>query len=140
MIPVDRHDHDGAALVQYGDKEGAIGYLVGQENQGLNIMFEMMNHARFAVGLQGLAIAERSYQQAKQYSFERVQGVPLGGKQGDAIIHHPDVLRLNALMKSEIEAMRALAIYGAYSMDMIKSNESDYWINKTSLLIPIIKG
>ena len=128
------------AVLQYGDKEGAIGYLVGQENQGLNIMFEMMNHARFAVGLQGLAIAERSYQQAKQYSFERVQGVPLGGKQGDAIIHHPDVLRLNALMKSEIEAMRALAIYGAYSMDMIKSDESDYWINKTSLLIPIIKG
>ena len=128
------------AVLQYGDNEGAIGYLVGQENQGLNIMFEMMNHARFAVGLQGLAIAERSYQQAKQYSFERVQGVPLGGKQGDAIIHHPDVLRLNALMKSEIEAMRALAIYGAYSMDMIKSDESDYWINKTSLLIPIIKG
>jgi len=128
------------AVLQYGDKEGAIGYLVGQENQGLNIMFEMMNHARFAVGLQGLAIAERSYQQAKQYSFERVQGVPLGGQQGDPIIHHPDVLRLNALMKSEIEAMRALALYGAYSMDMMKSSDHNYWTNKTSLLIPIIKG
>ena len=128
------------AVLQYGDKDGAIGYLVGQENQGLNIMFEMMNHARFAVGLQGLAIAERSYQQAKQYSFERVQGVPLGGQQGDPIIHHPDVLRLNALMKSEIEAMRALALYGAYSMDMIKSDDHNYWTNKTSLLIPIIKG
>ena len=128
------------AVLQFGEKDGAIGYLVGEENQGLNIMFEMMNHARFSVGVQGLAVSERAYQQSKMYAFDRVQGVPIDGQKGDPIIHHPDVLRLSSTMKSEIEAMRALAIYGAFALDMTKSDESEYWETKSSLMIPIIKG
>ena len=128
------------AVLQFGEKDGAIGYLVGEENQGLNIMFEMMNHARFSVGVQGLAISERAYQQSKIYAKERVQGIPIDGQKGDPIIHHPDVLRLTSTMKSEIEAMRALAIYGGFALDMTKSNKSEYWNTKSSLMIPIIKG
>ena len=126
------------AVLQFGESEGAVGYLVGEENNGLNIMFEMMNHARFSVGLQGLAISERAYQQSKQYSFERIQGVPIEGNKGDPIIHHPDVLRLITTMKSEIDAMRALSIYGAFALDMSKKDIS--WEKKASLLIPVIKG
>ena len=74
------------------------------------------------------------------YAFDRVQGVPIDGQKGDPIIHHPDVLRLSSTMKSEIEAMRALAIYGAFALDMTKSDESEYWETKSSLMIPIIKG
>ena len=128
------------AVLQFGEKEGAIGYLVGEENQGLNIMFEMMNHARFSVGVQGLAVSERAYQQSKIYALDRVQGIPIDGKKGDPIIDHPDVLRLASTMKSEIEAMRALAIYGGFALDMTKSSNSEYWSTKSSLMIPIIKG
>ena len=128
------------AVLQFGDNEGAIGYLVGEENQGLNIMFEMMNHARFSVGVQGLAVSERAYQQSKMYAFDRVQGIPIDGKKGDPIIDHPDVLRLASTMKAEVEAMRALAIYGGFALDMTKSSQSDYWELKSSLMIPIIKG
>ena len=128
------------AVLQFGENGGAIGYLVGEENQGLNIMFEMMNHARFSVGVQGLAVSERAYQQSKMYAFDRVQGIPIDGKKGDPIIDHPDVLRLASTMKSEVEAMRALAIYGGFALDMTKSSESEYWDTKSSLMIPIIKG
>ena len=128
------------AVLQFGDNEGAIGYLVGEENQGLNIMFEMMNHARFSVGVQGLAVSERAYQQSKMYAFDRVQGIPIDGKKGDPIIDHPDVLRLASTMKAEVEAMRALAIYGGFALDMTKSSQNDYWELKSSLMIPIIKG
>jgi len=128
------------AVLQFGDNEGAVGYLVGEENQGLNIMFEMMNHARFSVGVQGLAVSERAFQQSKMYAFDRVQGIPIDGKKGDPIIDHPDVLRLASTMKAEVEAMRALAIYGGFALDMTKSSQSDYWELKSSLMIPIIKG
>ena len=128
------------AVLQFGEKDGAIGYLVGEENQGLNIMFEMMNHARFSVGVQGLAVSERAYQQAKMYALDRVQGIPIDGKKGDPIVGHPDVLRLASTMKAEIEAMRALAIYGGFALDMTKSTNSEYWNVKSSLMIPIIKG
>ena len=128
------------AVLQFGDNGGAIGYLVGEENQGLNIMFEMMNHARFSVGVQGLAVSERAYQQSKMYAFDRVQGVPIDGKKGDPIIDHPDVLRLASTMKSEVEAMRALAIYGGFALDMTKSSQNEYWETKSSLMIPVIKG
>ena len=128
------------AVLQFGDNGGALGYLVGEENQGLNIMFEMMNHARFSVGVQGLAVSERAFQQSKMYAFDRVQGIPIDGKKGDPIIDHPDVLRLASTMKAEVEAMRALAIYGGFALDMTKSSQSDYWKSKSSLMIPIIKG
>jgi alkylation response protein AidB-like acyl-CoA dehydrogenase len=113
------------AVLQFGEKNGAVGYLVGEENQGLQIMFEMMNHARFAVGVQGLSISERAFQQAVQYANDRVQGIPIEKSKGDPIIHHPDVLRMLAVMKSEIEAMRALSIYGGFSMDMASLTEED---------------
>ena len=121
------------AVLQYGDNGGAVGYLVGAEHQGLNIMFAMMNHARFAVGLQGLAISERATQQAAAYAMERRQGTPLDGKEGEAIIGHPDVLRLVAGMRADVMAMRGLAGLGAVAMD--RGDEV-----RLGLLVPIIKG
>jgi hypothetical protein len=106
-------------------------------------MFGMMNHARIAVGLQGLAISERAYQQARTYARDRVQGVPLDGKKGDAIVHHPDILRLLGGMKSEIEAMRALMMVGAAAMDKARyadAAEKTELDARVGLLIPVIKG
>ena len=131
------------AVMQFGETDGAIGYLVGQENQGIDIMFGMMNHARLAVGLQGLAISERAYQQARTYARDRVQGVPLDRKKGDAIVHHPDVLRLLGTMKAEIEAMRALMMIGAAAMDKARhasDAEKPDLEARVGLLIPVIKG
>ena len=131
------------AVMQFGETDGAIGYLVGQENQGIDIMFGMMNHARLAVGLQGLAISERAYQQARTYARDRVQGVPLDRKKGDAIVHHPDVLRLLGTMKAEIEAMRALMMIGAAAMDKARhaSDAEKHDLEaRVGLLIPVIKG
>ena len=131
------------AVMQFGETDGAIGYLVGQENQGIDIMFGMMNHARLAVGLQGLAISERAYQQARTYARDRVQGVPLDRKKGDAIVHHPDVLRLLGTMKAEIEAMRALMMIGAAAIDKARhasDAEKPDLEARVGLLIPVIKG
>src|SRR5258705_6716929 len=90
--------------------ENAEGYLVGEENHGLEYMFIMMNLARFAVGMEGLAISERAYQQALAYAKERVQSRDVaGGGKAVTIIHHPDVRRMLLSMKSQTEAMRALA-------------------------------
>jgi alkylation response protein AidB-like acyl-CoA dehydrogenase len=131
------------AVMQFGETTGAVGYLVGAENEGIDIMFGMMNHARIAVGLQGLAISERAYQQARTYARDRVQGVPLDGKKGDAIVHHPDILRLLGGMKSEIEAMRALMMVGAAAMDKARyadAAEKTELDARVGLLIPVIKG
>ncbi|MCE2516712.1 MAG: acyl-CoA dehydrogenase [Alphaproteobacteria bacterium] len=131
------------AVLSYGDNEGAVGYLVGEENRGLEIMFGMMNHARFSVGLQGLAVSERALQQAIGYAMDRKQGTPLGGQSGDAIINHPDVLRIITTMKAEIEAMRALAAVGGAAMDLAHGGaEADraFWDERAALLVPIIKG
>ena len=131
------------AVLQYGEKGGAVGYLVGEENKGLEIMFGMMNHARFAVGLQGLSIAERAYQQAVDYAANRVQGAPLDRAEGTPIVEHPDVLRLLSVMRAEIEAMRALILVGGAAMD--NAHHADeakkaFHEQRSSLLIPIIKG
>ena len=131
------------AVLQYGDNNGAVGYLVGEENKGLEIMFGMMNHARFNVGLQGLAIAERAYQHAVSYAQTRVQGTPLATQTGTAINQHPDVLRLLSVMRSEIDAMRALIFTGANAMDRADnsvSDEREIEQNRASVLIPVIKG
>ena len=128
------------AVLQYGDNGGAIGYLVGKEHQGLEIMFAMMNHARFTVGMQGLAISERAYQQAVSYAVDRRQGTPLGGEEGDTIIGHPDVLRLLASMRADIMAMRGLVGIGAAAMDMAAHDDSPEIQNRLGLLVPIIKG
>ncbi len=128
------------AVLQYGDHGGAVGYLVGKEHQGLEIMFAMMNHARFTVGMQGLAISERAYQQAVSYAMDRRQGTPIGGEDGDAIISHPDVLRLLASMRADIMAMRGLVGIGAAAMDMAAHDNSPEIQNRLGLLVPIIKG
>lgn len=128
------------AVLQYGDNGGAVGYLVGELNKGLEIMFAMMNHARFMVGLQGLAISERAYQQAVSYAMDRKQGTPLGGTEGDAIIGHPDVLRLMASMRSDIMAMRSLLGIGAAAMDLATHDGGQAHQDRLGLLVPIIKG
>ena len=90
------------AVLQFGDEGGAVGYLVGQENRGLEYMFIMMNAARYAVGVQGIAIAERAYQQAVQYAKDRVQSRPVDGSMNASapIIHHPDVKRMLMTMRA----------------------------------------
>ena len=127
------------AVLQYGDNGGAIGYLVGEENQGLAIMFGMMNHARFNVGVQGLALTERALQQALIYADTRVQGTPLARGAKSPIIHHPDVARLIGQMKAESEAMRALMVYGAALLDEAKTDASAVK-QRADFMIPIIKG
>ena len=127
------------AVLQYGDNGGAIGYLVGEENQGLAIMFGMMNHARFNVGVQGLALTERALQQALIYADTRVQGTPLARDAKSPIIHHPDVARLIGQMKAESEAMRALMVYGAALLDEAETDTAAVK-QRADFMIPIIKG
>jgi len=133
-------------VMSFGDQGGAIGYLVGQENKGLAHMFTMMNEARQKVGIQGLAIAERAYQQAREYAKERVQGRLASSKSGGAvaIIHHPDVQRMLLTMKSQIEAMRAFAYVMAADMDRAHrdpgTGERARRQARVDLLIPVLKA
>jgi alkylation response protein AidB-like acyl-CoA dehydrogenase len=133
------------AVLVYGEKEGAIGYLVGEENRGLEYMFIMMNAARFAVGLEGLAIADRAYQQALGYAKERIQSRDLGGgPQSVPIVRHPDVRRMLMGMKANIEAMRALGCTVAASMDIAHRHPDKSERLKhqafADLMIPVVKG
>jgi hypothetical protein len=130
----------------YGDNEGAIGWLVGEENRGMECMFTMMNSARLQVGLQGLAIAERAYQQARDYARTRVQGKPVTATgPGDfPIVHHPDVRRMLLSMRARIEAMRALVYYVAATIDRAQ-HEPDAAARarfqaRADLLIPVVKA
>ncbi|MCX7621121.1 MAG: acyl-CoA dehydrogenase [Acidimicrobiales bacterium] len=106
-------------VMSYGDNGGAVGYLIGEENQGMRYMFTMMNNARLSVGLEGLAIAERAYQDALEYAQERKQGRAIGAPPGEQspIIEHPDVRRMLMTMKAYIEAMRAIIYMQAESID-----------------------
>jgi alkylation response protein AidB-like acyl-CoA dehydrogenase len=131
------------AIMQYGENGGAVGYLIGEENQGLAVMFSMMNHARFNVGLQGLSIAERGYQQAVDYANTRIQGIPIERSSGTPISHHPDVLRLLSVMRAEIEAMRGLILVGGAALDEAQYGDEAVrpkFDERASLLIPLIKG
>lgn len=131
------------AVMSFGDKGGAIGYLVGQLNRGLEYMFTMMNHARLNVGLEGLAISERAYQAARNYARDRVQGRPYGQPAGAAIVHHPDVRRMLLDMKSRIDAMRAIAYYTAGQMDRAhQADGADTRIAQATvdLLTPVVKA
>ena len=133
------------AVLVYGEKDGAIGYLVGEENRGLEYMFIMMNAARFAVGLEGLAIADRAYQQALGYAKERVQSRDLGGGAASVtIVKHPDVRRMLMSMKANIEAMRALAVTVAASMDIARRHPDAAERQKhhafADFMIPVVKG
>ncbi|MFN2461422.1 MAG: acyl-CoA dehydrogenase, partial [Candidatus Velthaea sp.] len=132
--------------LNYGEKGGAVGYLVGEPNRGLEYMFVMMNAARFSVGVQGLAIADRAYQSALQYAQERVQSREVGGRSKEAapIIKHPDVRRMLMSMKSQIEAMRALAYVSAAALDFALKHPDDAVRKQNKafieLMIPVLKG
>jgi acyl-CoA dehydrogenase len=133
------------AVLQFGDHGGAIGYLVGEENRGLEYMFVMMNAARFAVGVQGVALAERAYQKAVQYAKDRVQSRDLAGSSGPvAIIHQPDVKRMLMTMRAYTEASRALAYYAAaaYDAQHAAPDEAARKFNQAvyEYLVPIVKG
>ena len=125
------------------DYDGAEGHLVGERNQGLACMFTMMNHARIGVGVQGLAIAERAYQQAVAYARERVQGSLPGERAPVTIIHHPDVRRMLMEMKAQIEAMRAVAYVGASHLDRAAQSDGDahaWHQTRVDLMTPVIKA
>jgi len=134
------------AVLQYGDNGGAIGYLVGQENRGLEYMFIMMNAARYAVGVQGIAVAERAYQKAVDYARDRVQSRPVDGSMNTAapIIHHPDVKRMLMTMRASTESCRAMALVAAAAYDAAhahpdpevrKQNQAFY-----EFMVPLVKG
>ena len=128
-----------------GAGPGAVGYLVGEENRGLEYMFIMMNAARFAVGLQGIAVAERATQQAVAYARERVQSRDVGGSAGPvAIIHHPDVKRMLLTMQATTQAARALAYVAAATSDMAHHAEDEgvraQQKARYEYLVPIVKG
>ena len=133
------------AVLQYGDKGGAVGYLVGQENRGLEYMFIMMNAARFAVGMQGISVAERAYQKAVSYARDRVQSRDLAGSAGPvAIIHHPDVKRMLMSMRAQTEAARALSYVTAAAFDAAHhhADEATRKVNHAfyEFMVPIVKG
>ena len=134
------------AVLQYGDNGGAIGYIVGEENRGLEYMFIMMNSARYAVGMQGIAIAERAYQKAVAFSKDRVQSRPVDGsiKASAPIIHHPDVKRMLMTMRAYTEGCRAMASVAAAAYDAAhhhpdaevrKQNQAFY-----EFMVPLVKG
>ncbi len=134
------------AVLSYGDKGGAVGYLVGQPGRGLEYMFSMMNNARQSVGLQGLAIAERAYQQARDYAKIRIQSKDLRNPRGPsvAIINHPDVRRMLLTQKSLVEAARILCYETAAARDVAKAHpdatERAAAQLRIELLTPVVKA
>ena len=125
--------------MQFGDNGGAVGYLLGRENEGLKCMFTMMNNARLSVGLQGVAIAERALQAAAAYAHERKQGKPLTGGDTVAIDQHPDVARMLLSMSSQVEAARALCYEAALHLDLARAGDKDAQM-LVDLLTPVVKG
>ncbi|MBC7601731.1 MAG: acyl-CoA dehydrogenase, partial [Ramlibacter sp.] len=142
------------AVMQFGDgtaaenkgSPGAVGYIVGQENRGLEYMFIMMNAARYAVGVQGIAVAERAYQKAVGYAKDRVQSRPVDGSMNASapIIHHPDVKRMLMTMRAYTEGCRAMATVAASAYDAAhhhpdgevrKQNQAFY-----EFMVPLVKG
>jgi alkylation response protein AidB-like acyl-CoA dehydrogenase len=133
------------AVLAYGDKGGAVGYLVGEANRGLEYMFIMMNLARFSVGMEGVGISERAYQRAVAYARDRVQGRAVGeSAPAPAIIEHPDVRRMLMTMRAYTEAMRAIAYVTAAAIDNA-SHQPDAEVRKrhqafAEFMVPIVKG
>jgi alkylation response protein AidB-like acyl-CoA dehydrogenase len=134
------------AVLQYGDHGGATGFLVGQENRGLEYMFIMMNAARYAVGVQGIAIADRAYQKAVQYARDRVQSRPVDGsvKAAAPIIHHPDVRRMLMTMRAYTEGCRAMASVAAAAYDAAHHHpDADARQQNLAVyefMVPLVKG
>lgn len=118
--------------MQYGDDDGAVGYLVGEPHQGLKYMFTMMNNARLSVGLQGVAIAERALQHATYYAAERVQG-------GVTINRHPDVIRTLKTMEALTQAGRALTLQAAYNLDKARAGDKEAQAF-VDLITPVVKS
>jgi 3-(methylthio)propanoyl-CoA dehydrogenase len=134
------------AVLQYGDHGGAVAELIGQENRGLEYMFIMMNAARYGVGIQGIALAERAYQKAVAYARDRVQSRPVDGSLGAAapIIHHPDVRRMLMTMRAYTEACRATALVAAAAYDAAHAH-ADAAVRKENqafyeFMVPLVKG
>jgi alkylation response protein AidB-like acyl-CoA dehydrogenase len=133
-------------VMAYGDGGGALGELVGEENRGLEYMFTMMNNARLAVGLQGVAVAERAFQQARAYARSRVQSRELGARDATPvpIIRHPDVRRMLLLMRTGAEASRGLAYLAAVEMDLARRHPDPAaraaHQARVDLLIPVVKA
>ena len=134
------------AVLQYGDHGGAVAQLIGQENRGLETMFIMMNAARYAVGVQGIAVAERAYQKAVAYARDRLQSRPVDGSLNVAapIIHHPDVKRMLMTMRAYTEGCRAMATVAAAAYDAShrhadaatrRQNQAFY-----EFMVPLVKG
>ncbi|MEO6032925.1 MAG: acyl-CoA dehydrogenase, partial [Burkholderiaceae bacterium] len=134
------------AVLQFGDRDGAVARLIGQENRGLEYMFIMMNAARYAVGMQGIAVAERAYQKAAAFAKERIQSRPVDGSLPGSgpIIHHPDVRRMLMTMRAYTEGCRAMAIVSAAAFDAAhhdpdaearRENAAFY-----EYMVPLIKG
>ncbi len=144
------------AVLQYGDGRtavnengagpGAVGYLVGEENRGLEYMFIMMNAARYAVGVQGVAVSERAYQHAAAYARERVQSRPVDGSAAAAvpIIHHPDVQRMLMTMRAQTEGSRAMALVAAAAHDAAHAHvdPAQREANRRfyEFMVPLVKG
>ena len=135
------------AVMAYGDHVGAVGYLVGEENRGLEYMFIMMNLARFSVGLEGVGIAERAYQRAVAYAKDRVQGRPIGAEKAAsraAIIEHPDIRRMLMTMRAQTEAMRAVAYVTSAALDNAHRHPDAEARKRhqafVDFMIPIVKG
>ena len=128
------------------DYDGATGYLVGEENRGMAYMFTMMNNARLSVGLQGLAVGDRAYQDARQYANERQQGRAIGAPAGEQslIIEHPDVRRMLLTMKAQLEALRCLIYVTAQGIDVAHRHADEHTRTaaqeRVDLLIPVCKG
>ncbi len=126
-------------VLSFGDQGGAVGYLVGEANKGLKYMFTMMNSARQVVGLQGLSLSERAYQQSLAYAQERTQGRRADGS-AKPIIEYPDVRRMLMLQKAGTQAMRALAYVAAAEIDLAEQSQSAEHQARVELLTPIVKG
>src|SRR6202142_3692994 len=133
-------------VLAFGQNGGAVAELVGEENRGLEYMFIMMNAARYSVGIEGVGLSERAYQTALAYARERIQGTEAGLRGGArvAIVRHPDVRRMLMLMKSQTEAMRALACVAAVSLDCARlhpgAEQRERHQGIADLMIPVIKG
>jgi len=133
-------------VLQFGDHGGAVGYLVGEENRGLEYMFIMMNAARYGVGVQGIAIAEMAYQKAVQFAKDRVQSRPVDGSLPAAgpIIHHPDVKRMLMTMRAYVEGCRALSSVAAAAYDAAHHHQDGDTRQQNQafyeFMVPLIKG
>ena len=133
-------------MLAFGDAKGALGYLIGTANRGLEYMFVMMNAARLSVGVEGYAVAERAFQRAAEWARSRVQGKTPAAPAGapGTIVYHPDVKRMLLTMKSGVQAMRALGLYAAFELDIAEHDPQPerrlHAQARVDLLIPIVKG